>query len=377
LRFCRRKNPQEWQRDLQPEYRSHFSLWCIVAALKRNLIKDNMKSIFRFCLLAFCFSLGYYDSTASNKVTVATISGGGPSVNGSKGEPQKIVDQMIVFWKGELGKVLPHHPDLILLTEACDRPGGLSSDEQFNYFRVRKNQILDYFASVAKANHCYIAFGMKREENGTWWNSCILLDREGKVAGIYNKNFPTIHEMELIKAGNETPVFQCDFGRVACVICFDLNFDELRQRYEKLQPDIMLFLSMYHGGLEQAKWAYSCRSFFVCSYGFTTAPSEIRNPLGEVIASSTNYYNYAIATINLDRKIVHLDDNWSKLDALRKKYGKDVTIHDPGLLGSVMITSEKEGVSADDMVKEFKIELAEDYFNRSRQVRLKQLKENK
>jgi hypothetical protein len=314
------------------------------------------------------------DVYASKRVIVATI-GGGANVNiGDKREPQKMVDQMIVFWKGEISKVLPHHPDLILLTEACDRPGELSSDEQFNYYKIRKNQILDYFASAAKANHCYIAFGMKREENGIWWNSCVLLDREGKVAGIYNKNFPTIHEMEGgIKAGTETPVFQCDFGSVACAICFDLNFDELRERYEKLKPDIMLFLSMYHGGLEQSKWAYSCRSFFVCSYGFQTAPSEIRNPLGEIVASTTNYFNYAIATINLDRKLVHLDDNWSKLDALKRKYGKEVNIHDPGRIGAVMVTSEKDGVSAEEMVKEFNMELLDDYFNRSRQQRLNQM----
>lgn len=336
-------------------------------------MKKSMILIFLFGI--FCND---FDAKASNRITVATIGGGAGSINAvEKDSPQKIVDQVIGFWKNELNKVLPSHPDLILLTEACDRPGGLSAAQQFNYFKVRQNQIQDYFASVAKANHCYIAFGMKREENGLWWNSTVLLDRTGKVAGIYNKNFPTIGEMSRIQASDETPVFQCDFGKVACVICFDLNFDELRERYEKLHPDIILFSSMYHGGLEQAKWAYSCKSFFVCSYGFTTAPSEIRNPLGEVIAASTNYYNYAVATINLDRMLVHLDDNWTKLVELKKKYGKEVTIHDPGLVGSVLITSEKEGVSAVEMIKEFKMEITEDYLNRSRQVRADQIKNRK
>jgi hypothetical protein len=192
--------------------------------------------------------------------------------------------------------------------------------------------------------------------------------------GIYNKNFPTIDEMEGgIRAGNETPVFQCDFGRVVCAICFDLNFDELRDRYAVLKPDIILFPSMYHGGLEQGKWAYSCRSFFVCSLGFDTAPSEIRNPLGEVVASSTNYFNYAVATVNLDRKLAHLDNNWEKLVLLKKKYGKDVIITDLGKLGVVMITSEHDKITSEDMVKEFNIELVDDYLNGSRNFRLKQL----
>lgn len=317
-------------------------------------------------------------SEGSNRITVATIGGGGVSVRAiEKDSPQKLVDQMIGYWKGELNKVLSDHPDLILLTEVCDRPGGLSVEQQFNYYKVRKNQILDYFASVAKANHCYIAFGMDREENGYWWNSLVLMDRQGKVAGIYNKNFPTIGEMETIQADDKTPVFECDFGRVACVICFDLNFDELRQRYEKRHPDIILFSTMYHGGLEQAKWAFSCKSFFICSFSSGRARSEIRNPLGEVVASSTNYNNYAVADINLDQKVVHLGYNEAKLEALKKKYGREVTIHDPGLIGSVLVTSEKKDVSARDMLKEFKIEDTEDYFNRSRQVRNDQINRRK
>jgi hypothetical protein len=336
------------------------------------------KSIFNIYLLVILLIFSYNDSKASNRVTIATIGGGGGMIiAGDNREPQNLVDQIIAFWKGELNKVLPNHPDLILLTEACDRPGGLSTEEQFNYYKIRKNQVLDYFATVAKANHCYIAFGMKREENGTWWNSCILINREGKTAGIYNKNFPTIDEMEQgIRAGSETTVFQCDFGRVGCAICFDLNFDELREKYEILKPDIILFPSMYHGGLEQSKWAYSCRSFFVCSLGFTNAPSEIRNPLGEVVASSTNYFNYAVATINIDRKLVHLDYNWEKLVELKKKYGDKVVITDPGKLGVVMITSEDNKISAGDMIKEFNIEEVDDYFSRVRTHRNKQLSLN-
>ena len=92
-----------------------------------------------------------------------------------------------------------------------------------------------------------------------------------------------------------------------------------------------------------------------------------------MVASSTNYYNYAVATVNLDRKLAHLDHNWEKLAALKKKYGKEVIVTDPGRLGVVMITSEKDGVSAGDMIKEFNIELVDDYFNRSRQHRIEQL----
>lgn len=310
---------------------------------------------------------------ASNYVTIATIGTSVPSSLDKTQGNQKLVDQVIEFWKKELAQVLPDKPDLIVLTEVCDFPRGLTKEEKNEYIKVRKNQVQDYFASEALKNHCYIAFGTLRETgDGSKWNSCIILNRTGQVAGIYNKNFPTIGEMEGgIKPGKETPIIQCDFGRVACAICFDLNFDELRLLYEKEKPDIILFPSMYHGGLAQSNWAYTCRSFFVGSMGFIEIPSEIRNPYGDVIASTTNYFDFAVARVNLDCQLVHLDENWEKLRKLKTKYGEAVTISDPGKLGVILITSEQVNVTVDQMIKEFEIEILDDYFNRTREFRKK------
>ncbi len=312
---------------------------------------------------------------ASDYVTVATIGNHPPAYDKAQGM-EKIVDQVKNFWRRELQQVLPDKPDLIVLPEACDRPGGLSVEEQFAYYRARKNQVLDFFASVAKANHCYVAFGTKREQaDGGWRNSSVVLDREGKVAGIYNKNFPTIGEIENgMVPGNEVPVIDCDFGKVACAICFDLNFDEVLQKHVQAKPDIILFSSMYHGGLMQRYWAYRCRAFFVGAIGGRETPSEIRNPLGEVVASTSNYFDFTVARINLDNRVVHLDYNWGKLKELKAKYGSKVTIRDPGQLGAVLITSEHGSVTTDDMVKEFQIELLDDYFHRSRETRLNKIK---
>jgi len=330
---------------------------------------------FAFWLLIASCTL-CFDALAVNKVKVVTIGGGGKMIDAGndRTNPQKLVDRTIEYFTREFAKVLIHKPDLILLSEACERPAGLNSRNEFEYYKVRGTQILDFFASVAKQNKCYIAFGMKHEENGVWWNSCFVLDREGKVVGIYHKNYPTVYEMPVISPGTEIPLIQCDFGTVACAICFDLNFDELRDKFAALKPDIILFPSNYHGGLEQAKWAYSCQSFFVCSYGFLTAPSEIRDPLGTVIATSTNHENFAVATINLDRRSVHLDFNQGKILALQKKYGDKVTYTDPGLLGVAVLSSEHEQISILEMIKEFDIELLDDYFERSRRAIQEHLK---
>jgi len=328
---------------------------------KRTILKSCKFSALFLALIIFYD--GYAD--ASNYVKVATI--GTTPVLDEKQEPQALVDEVIEFWGRKLAQVLPDKPDLIVLPEICD----LSAAGK-EYLNVRKNQVLDYFASMAKKHSCYIAFGMFREENkDVWRNSCVVLDRKGDIAGIYDKNYPTIGEMEMgIKAGNTAPIIQCDFGRVAAVICFDLNFDELREKIANEKPDLVIFSSMYHGGLVQGAWAYSCRSFFAGSV-YKGNPSEIRNPLGDVVASTTNYFDFAVANINLDNDLVHLDYNWERLTTLKEKYGPAVTISDPGQVGAVMVSSEDKNIPVSRMIKETELELLDDYLNRAREFRKK------
>jgi hypothetical protein len=298
-------------------------------------------------------------------VRIATLGARPPSVD-ANAEPQRIVERMIAHWRGRFAQVLPDKPDLIVVPEVCDRPSGLSREKCLAYYRVRKDQIRDFFAQVAKENRCYVVYSATREmDDGTWRNSSVLIGRDGQVVGAYNKNHVVIEETTEggILCGRAAPVFECDFGRVAFAICFDLNFDELRLKYAKAKPDLIVFSSMYHGGLMQAYWAYSCRAHFVGA--ISGLPCEIRDPQGDVIASSTNYFDFVVADVNLDCRLAHLDYNWSRLRALKAKYGPKVTIKDPGFLGSVLITSEHETVTADEMVREFEIELLDDYMARA------------
>ncbi|OHB75218.1 MAG: hypothetical protein A2Z25_04970, partial [Planctomycetes bacterium RBG_16_55_9] len=268
---------------------------------------------------------------------------------------------------------LPDKPDLIVVPEACDRPSGFSVEKLKEYYQVRGDQIRQFFAETARQNNCYIVYSAYRQmPDGTGRNSSVLIDRKGNVAGIYNKNHPTIGEIDKgIACGQKAPVVECDFGRVAMAICFDLNFDKLRLQYVEAKPDLIVFSSMYHGGLMQGYWAYSCRSHFVGAIADKGTRSEIYNPLGEVVASNTNYFDFTVARVNLDCALVHLDYNWERLRKLKAKYGPKVKISDPGCLGSVLISSEHEMVSVDDMIKEFEIERLDDYFVRSLAYRQK------
>ena len=297
-------------------------------------------------------------------LTISTIAP--KSMSFTKLPPEEAVNKMMDFWEEQLDQVLPDMPDLIVLPEACDRYDGLKGEDRKKYYAARGDKMLKFFSKKAKENNCYIAYSAAFQvSDGTFRNSTQLIDRDGEVAGIYSKNHVVIEETTEygILCGRNADLIETDFGTVACAICFDLNFDELRLKYAAQKPDLILFSSMYHGGLMQAYWAYSCRAHFIGA--IQGLPSAIISPSGETLAETTNYFNHVTHTVNLDCKLVHLDYNWEKITAAKEKYGRGFIMKDPGYLGSVLLTSELEDITIDEIIEEFEIEILDDYMERA------------
>lgn len=300
----------------------------------------------------------------ANRIRISTLGPRPPRDNPGSG--QEAVDRMIGFWRERLGQVWADRPDLVVVPECCDRFPAQGAEQRQEYYRYRGDRIRDYFADEAQKRRCYITYpSVRRLADGTWRNSVQLLGRDGSVVGTYNKNYPVVTETTEagILCGREAPVWETEFGRVGCLVCFDMNFDEILRRYAAARPDLLLFCSMYHGGLMQGYWAYACRAHLVTAVA--GAPCAVLSPLGETLASSTNYFDYVSAEVNLDCRVAHLDFNWEKLNAAREKYGPECRVHDPGFLGSVLLSSEGTGRRAADIVAEFGIEELDDYMARS------------
>lgn len=278
------------------------------------------------------------------------------------GEPQADITRRIE-------EVLPDQPDLIILPELCDRPSGMTSKAWYGQQTFWGAP--DYIREIARNNHCYIAFPTLTKPDGHYRNAIVMVDREGNVMGEYHKVNPTIGEMEDtgILAGRHPAVFDCDFGRVGCAICFDLCFQELAWQYRELKPDLMIFCSMYHGGFVQQVWAYNTLSHFAFATPSPVTPSGIMNPVGELLAHTTNYQSHITAIVNLDCCATFLGLNAGKLKAAKKKYGSRIQISDPGYVGAVLLTSETDEFTAEDVFREFEIEPVRTYFDRVRAVR--------
>ena len=92
------------------------------------------------------------------------------------------------------------------------------------------------------------------------------MGRDGELIGRYDKMFPTIPELEKgVIPGTVAPAFETDVGMVGLMICFDLNFPEVRVALKQSKPDLVVFSSMYRGGLQAQALAYELHSFVVTS----------------------------------------------------------------------------------------------------------------
>ena len=299
-------------------------------------------------------------------ITVSTLGCPLPAA-GTVTEPKALVERVLQYWKQKIERVLPDQPDLILLPETCDTPSGLPKDALRAYYQFRGNKVRDFLAEIARTRRCYIAYpAYQLLADGSLRNTCQMLDRSGNPMGAYHKNHPTNPELDMgVLCGTDAPVLECDFGRVAIAICFDLNFESIRSRYARQHPDLVLFPSMYHGGLMQSVWAYTCRAHFVGAIAGPGTPSEIRDPTGRVLASTTNYTDHATARIHLDCALVHLDFHWEKLRQLKARYGTRIDVFDPGLLGSVLLTSKSPDLPLNRVLAEFEIQKLDDYLRHS------------
>jgi len=280
--------------------------------------------------------------------------------------------RVVAHLQRQIGQVTPQRPDLIVLPELCDVPADLlegdgGKDRRLAYLEARREPVMALMRHTARQHHCYVVYPTLVAEGDRLFNAAILLDRAGDVAGRYDKCRPTPAEIELgIVPGVGPTVVACDFGAVGFAICFDLNFEELLAPYRALRPDLLVFPSMYHGGLMQAYWAYSCRAHLVSAVETPNLLSEIHLPTGDVAATSSNYFNFTTAVVNLDCAVVHLDGLFSKLDVLRAAYGPGLRIHDPGRLGSVLLSAESDDLSIQHVIDTHKLELLDAYLERSR-----------
>lgn len=310
----------------------------------------------------------------ARRITVSTVSGypvQAPGLTASQS-----IDLLQERWAERLAIVWPDEPDLVVLPEHGDRPiasmdpyRNLPIDVVDELTATKGEAMVRFYGDLAREHHTHIAYsGYRIDEFGQLRNSTQIIGPSGDVLGDYDKMHLTIgeHHDRGVMPGESMTVVDTEIGRLAPVICFDLNFTESVPELAALKPDVIVFGSAYHGGFMQQYWAYQTQAWFV---GAVHPPntSQVLTPMGDVWASTVNYRFHVTTQINLDRKVIHIDENHTKFLAMKRRYGNAIRIHDPGRVGAVLLTSEADDLTVDEVMAEFELADLDDYLARSRE----------
>ena len=161
------------------------------------------------------------------------------------------------------------------------------------------------------------------------YNTAVLIDRLGNVAGKYRKVYLPREEIEDgLTPGSHYPVFQTDFGTVGLMICWDSNYAD-PARALALQGAELILMPIWDGNetLTRARAIENQVFLVTSSYG---DPSLILDPTGKTLALTTQQGTAAISTIDLNRRYdeKHLGN---MRERLMKELRLDVQMKRPGV----------------------------------------------
>lgn len=187
------------------------------------------------------------------------------------------------------------------------------------------------FSSIAKKYGMYLVIDILETDNGLLYNTAILFDRNGGYVGKYRKTHLAPGEEDHITAGDEYPVFQTDFGKVALSICMDIHFPELFRIYALQGADLILHPTMWLDYTGAYCDVIACaraidNSVYLATSHFVNIPflagrsmghSVIIDPMGRILADTGHKAGITSAYADLDEGYEYWAEGGSEL---KKRY---------------------------------------------------------
>jgi predicted amidohydrolase len=155
----------------------------------------------------------------------------------------------------------------------------------------------EFFGKVAEKNHLYVIAGIYERLGDVVYNTAVLLDRLGNLAGKYRKVCLPREEIQGgITPGNSFPTFQTDFGRIGMMICWDVTFPEVA-RALRMNGAEVIFMPIWGGNVTLAKArAIENQAYLVSStYDMISAIFDLE---GKILTEATD--NEPVVVIEVD-----------------------------------------------------------------------------
>jgi beta-ureidopropionase len=277
--------------------------------------------------------------------------------------PVGTIEQRMKDIRERMEYVYPFEPDLICLPETVNISW---VDEETTLAQVAEDEdkhgpITEMIAELAKKHNCYITCPIITKKDGIFYNSSILLDRQGKTNGIFHKVHPVSTEIipgqyfktEGVKPGViRSTVHDTDFGKVGMQICFDANWTDSWNYLKQDGAELVCFSS-------QGPFTYMLRNHaWYNRYAIVSATGEdaqIVDSTGDMVELDGEFSRWVCGTINLEKEIVQIWPQVLKFKDIQKKYGTKVGIKIYHEENWAVIESLDPSVKIKEVLKEYDV----------------------
>lgn len=214
--------------------------------------------------------------------------------------------------------------DLALLPETF-MAAGLPASAIRSLAQPIPGPAFDAVADCARRHAMNVVAGFFALEEDRTSNVAALIDRSGKLTGLYSKKHPT--EGEIV--GGVTPgpgsrVFETDFGRLGLAICFDVNWPSLWSEMKRDGAEAVCWLSAYEGGLPlQAQASLHEMPIITSVWPYH---ARIIERTGRIVSQTSRWSWLTVHDLNLDKRLFHTDQQAHLLLSIQARYGERIRI---------------------------------------------------
>lgn len=194
----------------------------------------------------------------------------------------------------------------------------------------------------AREHHTWLIVPMTLQEEGAagrYSNAAVLLDRTGRVAGIFRKVHPIADAgggfEGGVTPGSGYPVFDCDFGRLGILICWDMAYPEAWDALAAGGTELVALPSASPQNLRPMAAALRHRYYVVNSAPRDNA--SVFDPIGRTVAQQTTAPGVVVHQIDLSFAILHWSETLHEGRALTDRFsagGSYSTREDTGVFWS-------------------------------------------
>ena len=204
---------------------------------------------------------------------------------------------------------------------------------------LNDSDTIKFLSRIAKEHNCWIIGGsFITKRNNHFYNTCPVINRDGKVVTTYSKNhlfsYYGCEEGKFVDTGKSPVMVNIDGIKVGLTICYDIRFPEIYRAYRKAGAD--LFVNCAAWGLskpipwecmtrsraveEQTYMLALTQSGFIENDEWNIGHSRIIDYKGETISEITNQKEGAMEAILDFDSMYKFRDKCTCLNDIKETY---------------------------------------------------------